>query len=113
MKPQQQHAVWRKGRDGKWSLFGPASILQDRRGPIKVQLRDGTMEHRKVIWTSKPFDVGGISHCYATAEEKRRCESCGGWHLRQQVLELNGKHRDVLWVHGRETCNCGGLLAAT
>jgi hypothetical protein len=111
MKLPQQHAVWRKGRDGQWCLCGPLSLLQDRRGPIRVQCKDGSVEHRRVIWNSKPFDVDGVPHCYAMAEEKRKCESCDGWHLRQQVLDLNGKNKDVRWCHGQKTCDCGGLLA--
>lgn len=105
------HAVWRKGRDGQWVLFGPFALLSDRRGPIRVQCKDGKIEHRKVIWNSKPFLVDGVPHCYATAEEKRRCESCDGWHLRQEVLNLNGKP-GVFWCRDQKTCNCGGFLKA-
>ena len=109
MNPQQ-YAVWRKGRNGEWCLFGSFALLSDRRGPIRVQGKDGAIEHRKVIWNSKPFDVGGVPHCYAMAEEKRRCESCNGWHLRQEVRSLYGKP-NIRWCQGQKTCDCGGLLA--
>ncbi len=105
------HAVWRKGRDGKWCLFGTLALLSDRRGPIPVKLKDGSTEHRRVIWNSKPFDVDGVQYCFAQAEEKRRCESCDGWHLRQEVRSLYGKGKGAFWFPDQKTCNCGGLLA--
>jgi hypothetical protein len=63
-----------------------------------------------VLWNSKPFLIDGVQYCYATAEEKRRCESCGGFHLRQEVRCLYGKP-NISWCQGQKTCNCGGLLA--
>jgi len=112
MTQQQNHAVWRadKKNPGEWLLFGPANLLKDRRGPIPVKRQDGTIEHRRVIWSSKPFDISGVPHCYARSEEKRPCEACGQMHLRAEVLGLNGKHRDVRWCQGETDCNCGGLL---
>ncbi len=93
-------------------LFGPESLLKDRRGAIPIKSKDGSIEHRRVIWNSKPFDFEGVPHCYAKAEEKRRCVSCGGYHLRNDVRNLNGEHRDIRWCRDQSDCDCAGLLTS-
>lgn len=105
------HAVWRKCRNGDWMLYGPAWILRSRSGPVQVRRSDGTIEHRHVWWTSKPFDVDGVQYCFGKAEEKRLCLDCGGYHLRAKVGELFGKGIGARWCAGQETCSCGGALA--
>lgn len=91
-------------------VFGPFTLLSDRRGPIAIKLGNGTIEHRKVVWNSKPFPVDGVAHCFARVEEKRRCASCGGYHLHAAVRSLSGKHRDVRWCKEQNDCDCAGLL---
>jgi hypothetical protein len=101
--------VWRKRRNGEWMLFGPAFMLQSRMGKIPVTRADGTTEHRRVWWNSKPFMVNGQEYCYGYPEQKRKCRDCGGLHLRDEVVG-NG-FKGAYWVRDAEDCSCGGYLA--
>ena len=114
VKSRVMHAVWRQGKNGEWLLFGPLAVLMDRRGPVDVLKRDGTLERRRVVWRSAPFLVDGIEYCFARPAEKRRCIACDGWHHMDQVRSIYAggtMKTGAYWRHGEKTCSCGGALA--
>lgn len=107
------HAVWRadKKNPGQWLVFGPAWLLKAL-GVVPIQKADGSVEHRRLIWTSIPFDVDGVPHCYGRPAPKRFCDHCGQFHSREEVRAVFGgaPGTGAYWRHGEETCSCGGKL---
>lgn len=99
------YAVWRKNRDGSWSLFGPTRIMK-LPGAVKVLRKDGTFEHRKIWSVSKEFAVDGENYCFGRPEERRFCLSCEGMHLRGEIRGVFGG----VWVPGEKDCDCLGKL---
>ncbi len=108
------YAVWRKRQSGEWMLFGPRSVLSDRRGPVDVRKADGTFEKRRVVWTSKPFTIDGVEYCFGKAAEKRPCHACEGWHHFDEVNAIYGggtMGTGAFWRKAEKWCSCGGYLS--
>lgn len=101
-QPQETpFAVWRKGRDGEWVVFGPAAVMLQQ-GKVCIRKKDGSKEYRRLYHVSKPFKIEtGEEYCYGHAEEKRNCIACGRMHLRREVTGGDWGGRDD------KTCDCG------
>ncbi len=61
--------VYRKTKEDKWAVFGPASEVKV--GTVTVTKKDQSTKQERVVAVSKSFNVDGVPHCYGYLEEKK------------------------------------------
>lgn len=81
-------ASWRKNKQDKWVVFGPASEVIEG-STVTVGKRDGTTSQVKIERVSKRFQVNCVAHVYGTPERREsgtrqssgnnRCADCGAY----------------------------------